>query len=103
MHENRYESAPRYSNIYKQTGFFKDPSYDYFEEKREDDTPPPPTDNGITDWKVGDIAIHDVFGRGIVTAVIDDTIIEVNFDTHGKKSILSSHPKIHREEKGGVA
>lgn len=103
MREQRYEPTPRYSNIYKQTGFFKDPSYDYFEEEEEDETPPMREDNGIYDWKVGDIAIHDVFGRGIVTAIIDDTIIEVDFEAHGKKSILSTHPKIHREEKGGVA
>lgn len=58
-------------------------------------------DNGIVDWKVGDIAIHDVFGRGVVTAIIDDTIIQVDFEKHGRKSILGSHPKIHRE-RGGI-
>lgn len=60
-------------------------------------------DNGIRDWKVGDVAIHDVFGKGIVTNVIDDTIIEVNFFSCGKKSIMASHPKIHRERKGAEA
>ena len=67
---------------------------DYIEEVK-------PTDNGITDWHVGDIAVHEVFGRGVVTAIIDDTIIQVDFENHGKKSILASHPKIHRE-KGGI-
>lgn len=67
---------------------------DYIEEIK-------PTDNGITDWHVGDIAIHEVFGRGIVTAIIDETIIQVEFEKHGRKSILASHPKIHRE-KGGI-
>lgn len=59
-------------------------------------------DNGVDDWKVGDIAIHDVFGRGVVTKVID-AVIEVDFETHGKKSILSTHPKIHKEKKGAQA
>lgn len=55
------------------------------------------------DWRVGDIVIHDVFGRGVVVSVIDDTILEIDFDNHGRKSILASHPKVHKEEKGGQA
>ena len=77
--------------------FFADETYsdeEYIEEQK-------PTNNGITDWHVGDIAVHDIFGRGVVTAIIDETIIQVEFEKHGKKSILSSHPKIHRE-KGGI-
>ena len=56
-----------------------------------------------TVWNVGDIAIHDVFGRGVVVGIIDDTILDIDFDEHGRKSILGSHPKIHKEEKGGQA
>lgn len=67
------------------------------------DVPPKSTDNGIRDWKVGDVAIHEVFGRGIVVSIIDETILVVNFDTEGKKSILASHPKIRKEEKGATA
>lgn len=82
------------------------PSYfDFFaDEQRSDDDyieEPKATDNGITDWHVGDIAVHEVFGRGVVTAIIDDTIIQVDFENHGKKSILATHPKIRRE-KGGI-
>lgn len=79
--------------------------FDFFaDEQRSDEDyiqEPEITENGITDWKVGDIAIHDVFGRGVVTGIIDDTIIQVDFEKHGRKSILGSHPKIHRE-KGGI-
>lgn len=79
--------------------------FDFFaDETRSDEDyiqEPQITENGITDWKVGDIAIHDVFGRGVVTGIIDDTIIQVDFEKHGRKSILGSHPKIHRE-KGGI-
>lgn len=60
-------------------------------------------DNGVTNWKVGDHAIHDVFGKGVVTKVIDDSIIEVDFENHGKKSIMSNHPKIHKDDKGAEA
>lgn len=59
--------------------------------------------NNITDWRIGDIAIHEVFGRGIVTNVIDETIVEINFDSCGKKSILANHKKLSREERGGEA
>ena len=64
------------------------------------DNPPKPTDNGVRDWKVGDIVIHDVFGRGIVVGIIDGTILQIDFDTHGRKSILASHPKVRKEQKG---
>ena len=64
---------------------------------------PKVSDNGIRDWAVGDVAIHEVFGRGVVTAVIDETIIEVDFETHGKKSILANHPKITKEKRGITA
>ena len=66
-------------------------------------SPPKPTENGIRDWKAGDVAIHEVFGRGIVVAVIDGTILQIDFETHGRKSILASHPKIRKEEKGAIA
>lgn len=84
------------------SGFFPDEMFDSFESQVEEELPKP-TDNGITDWKVGDVAIHEVFGRGIVTAIIDGTILEINFETHGKKSILASHPKVRKEEKGATA
>ncbi len=62
-----------------------------------------PNYSSDTNWQVGDIAIHDVFGRGVVVGIIDETILEIEFDEHGRKSILASHPKVHKEEKGGQA
>lgn len=73
----------------------------YFADEVEEEKPEPIREE--IDWKVGDIAIHDVFGRGVVVGVIDDTIIEIDFEEHGRKSILGSHPKVHKEEKGGQA
>ncbi len=55
------------------------------------------------DWHEGDIAYHDTFGEGKVIAVLDGgSIVQVNFYNAGIKSILSSHPKIHKVEKGGI-
>ena len=54
----------------------------------------------VRDWHVGDIAIHDAFGRGIVVGIIDGTILDIDFETHGRKSILATHPKVRKEQKG---
>lgn len=75
-----------------------------FEEKKP--TPPPvkkPISNGITDWKVGDIAMHEKFGRGVVIQVIDSGTIVVAFDTAGKKTLVSTHPMLSKGFKGGQA
>ena len=83
-------------------GFYPDQHFDGYESQMSDD-PPPPKDNGIRDWKVGDIAIHEVFGRGVVVAIIDGTILQIEFEEHGRKSILATHPKISKESKGAIA
>ena len=54
--------------------------------------------NDIKVWHIGDIVIHKTLGRGIVTALEGDDIITVNFDEHGEKSILGTHPSV---SKGG--
>ncbi len=92
---------PKPKPAFKDFGYFKDEPRESYASQA--DTPPKPVDNGIRDWKVGDIAIHDVFGRGIVIGIIDGTILQIDFDTHGRKSILASHPKIRKEEKGATA
>lgn len=83
-------------------GFYPDQHFDGYESQMSDDSPPP-KDNGIRDWKVGDIAIHEVFGRGVVVAIIDGTILQIEFEEHGRKSILATHPKISKESKGAIA
>ena len=89
---------PQFSDF----GYYEDrPASNYISQIHEQS--PKPTDNGIRDWKVGDIAIHEVFGRGIVTQIIDGTILQIDFETHGRKSILASHPKVRKEEKGATA
>ena len=83
--------------------FFGDDDFDPFDEKPpKKEEPPKPTSNGITDWKVGDRVHHDKFGDGMVVEVIDESIIVVSFETAGKKTLLSSHPMIHRLPKKGA-
>ncbi len=62
-----------------------------------------PKTNGINDWKAGDKVIHDAFGKGVVINIIDETILQINFEEHGMKSIMANHPKLHRDEKGAEA
>ena len=54
--------------------------------------------NNVTEWHVGDIVIHKKLGRGVVVALEGDDIIKVNFEEHGEKSILGTHPSV---SKGG--
>ena len=54
--------------------------------------------NDVKDWHVGDVVIHKKLGRGIVVALEGDDIIRVNFEEHGEKSILGTHPSV---SKGG--
>ena len=94
-----YQPKPR--PAFSDFGYFQDePRQPFYSQIQE---PPKPVDNGIRNWKVGDIAIHEVFGRGVVVGIIDGTILQIDFDTHGRKSILASHPKISKEEKGATA
>ena len=83
--------------------FFDDWNNDigYFADEPKEEKPEPVYHD--THWQVGDIAVHDVFGRGVVVGIIDDTILDIDFELHGRKSILGSHPKVHKEEKGGRA
>ena len=69
----------------------------------EDDTPKYKQDfdditNDVDSWHVGDVVIHKKLGRGVVIALEGDDIIKVNFDEHGEKSILGTHPSV---SKGG--
>ena len=54
--------------------------------------------NDVTEWRVGDIVEHKKLGRGVVIALEGDDIIKVNFEEHGEKSILGTHPSV---SKGG--
>ena len=90
-----YQPRPR--PRYEDFGFFPD------EEPKPAPMPSWAKEEKTSDWNVGDIAIHDVFGRGVVVGIIDGTILQIDFEQHGRKSILATHPKIKKEQKGATA
>ena len=55
--------------------------------------------NDVSYWEIGDIVIHKKLGRGVVIAVEDDSIIKVDFDEHGVKTILGNHPMVSKGSK----
>ena len=57
-----------------------------------------PVSDGI-DWKVGDIVMHRKLGRGVVTGVSGDGILEVEFDEYGSKKVLGNHPAVQKGDK----
>lgn len=57
------------------------------------------TNNDVDDWKVGDICIHQKFGKGIVTSLEGDGIIVVEFESEGEKTLLGSHKMISKGKK----
>lgn len=87
------------------SSFFEDgDAIDPFEKPKPKPEPERPANNGINDWRVGDIAIHEKFGEGVVTSVLNGSIIVVEFKEQGKKTLLASHPLLSRKaSKGGLA
>ena len=55
--------------------------------------------NGVDDWKVGDICIHQKFGKGVVVSLDGDGIIVVKFETEGEKTLLGNHKMISKGNK----
>ena len=55
-----------------------------------------PQSNNITNWEVGDIVIHQKFGKGVVKALEGDNIIVVDFKEHGEKTLLGTHHMISK-------
>jgi len=66
--------------------------------------PEKPQHNDVGEWHVGDIAHHEKFGDGKVIQVISSTIIVVDFENAGRKTLQSTHPLLSRKvSKGGYA
>ena len=55
-----------------------------------------PKSNNISNWEVGDIVIHQKFGKGVVTSLEGDNIIVVDFKEHGQKTLLGTHHMISK-------
>lgn len=50
----------------------------------------------IREWRVGELVMHDVFGKGVIIKVEKD-ILQIAFPVpYGVKSLLSSHPAIKK-------
>ena len=85
-------------NIYDETSsnFFGD--FDISNVKSNPTAKAEAETNGVRSWSVGDHALHDVFGEGVVKEVIDQTAIIVDFKEVGKKTMLSTHKMLHKVE-----
>ena len=98
--DNMFHSGPRIQPARPKVYHFDDG--DHLDFDREPKKPSTPIfddiTNDVTDWKVGDIVIHKKLGKGVVVALEGDDIIKVNFEEHGEKSILGTHPSV---SKGG--
>ena len=55
--------------------------------------------NDVSYWEIGDIVIHKKLGRGVVIKVEEDSIIKVDFDEHGVKTIMGNHPMVSKGNK----
>ena len=52
--------------------------------------------NKITDWQVGDLVLHDVFGKGVIVKV-DTMYLDIAFSAPtGIKSLMASHKALRR-------
>ena len=97
--------TPGFTRKKSTSSFFSDGnSISPFDKEPEPVVREKPRTNGITDWAVGDRVHHEKFGDGTLVEIIDKSIIIINFDTAGKKTLLSTHPMLSRIPKnGGVA
>lgn len=87
-YDERY-GLPVYSKQKAQTSregsyYEQDESYDY-----EEDFP----------YMVHDIVYHTTFGSGVVVAIFpSQTIVTVNFENHGLKKLVATHPSLKKGE-----
>ena len=94
-----FRSVPRPQVQRPKVYHFDDGDHISFEDEKKPSTPVfDDIRNDVDDWKVGDIVIHKKLGKGVVVALEGDDIIKVNFEEHGEKSILGTHPSV---SKGG--
>ncbi|NLB48307.1 MAG: ATP-binding domain-containing protein, partial [Erysipelotrichia bacterium] len=99
--ENIFRSSSRGAK--SQQGLFNDGDHLSFDDEASDDSKQTvivEACNDVKDWNVSDVVIHKTLGRGVVTALEGDDIITVEFDDHGEKSVLGTHPSV---AKGGHA
>ena len=53
-------------------------------------------ENNDVEWRVGELCMHDVFGKGVIIKV-EKTIVQIAFSMpYGVKSIMGSHPSLKK-------
>lgn len=51
----------------------------------------------LIQWQVGDACLHDSFGKGTVTGIISNDIIEITFENPKQiKKLIAQHPKLNK-------
>jgi len=90
----RYESRPKPQRKYSFDDIRDDDKISFDDEPQI--VQEPPKSNNITNWEVGDIVIHQKFGKGVVKVLEGDNIIVVEFDSHGEKTLLGTHHMISK-------
>ncbi len=95
---SRRENYPRIKKTFidNPSSYYPDESFDDFPIKQEPVIQEENASNGITDWKVGDIAVHEKFGEGKVIKILDESAIIINFKSCGSKTMLSTHKMLSR-------
>lgn len=54
------------------------------------------TQTNNQDWKIGDLLLHEVFGKGVVLKVLDDSL-QIAFPIpYGVKTLLANHPSLKK-------
>ena len=76
--------------------WFEDEQDFYDDDEEELSEYKEPILNDITDWKIGDKVLHKTLGVGKVVALEGNDILTVEFEKHGKKSILGRHCFVSR-------
>lgn len=98
-----YISPKRVTSYHFNDSSSEDNFYESLNRKKKEEPKPAiidaPTTNGIDDWKIGDEVMHTRLGHGVVILVEEDGIMDVNFDNHGVKTMVSSHPAISKIKK----
>ncbi|MFZ9197035.1 MAG: ATP-dependent helicase [Bacilli bacterium] len=91
-YQNSAQSQPQTNglgtmNVSNRLGSVRQPSGDV------SSTPP----RTLIQWQVGDACLHDSFGKGTVTGIISNDIIEITFENPKQiKKLIAQHPKLNK-------
>ncbi len=61
------------------------------------DSPSSSSSRTSIQWQIGDMCHHDSFGKGSVTGIISNDIIEITFENPAQvKKLIAQHPKLNK-------